>query len=768
MEDLPYNADDPRADRLRARELARPTDDVRRVLLRYADGTQDLIVVAARDRYDAAALRELAAGAGVAAVPVVPAPANLSIVDWGLADGGAPGTHVVALDDLGEESDWQAALATTLDRYPPDSGIRLIFDGAEFPGEYLPAPVFPLAFHVFRDVRGAILRCDYLRTHFSPAIAEQLTRHLVRARRTGAPIDDAEVLALGRSHAPEPRPDTIHAAVRVVATAQPHAVAITDGDDTLTYRELDERATALAQGLRANGVVDGDRVGVCLDRSAGLVVALLAVLKAGAAYVPIDPTHPRERLARTAEDAAPRVVLTNRPDFPYPTVLHPDNLAVGSISDSLIGPGDPAYVIYTSGSTGRPKGVVVPHRNVIGLVEATRADFGLGADDVWTWFHSSAFDYSVWEIWGCLLTGGRLVVVPHFVAREPDRFRDLLVAERVTVLSQTPSAFAQLLEVDHTAAAPRLVVFGGEPLDARALVPWFDRHPESACRVVNMFGITETTVHVTTRTVTRRDALSGSRSVGRPLPGWHVRVLDPAGRLAPPGVAGEIVVGGVGVARGYLGREELTAQRFRPDPFGPGTVYHSGDLGRLRPDGELEHLGRIDDQVKIRGFRIEPGEVRAVLLADPDVRAAAVVVAGDSPATARLEAYVVPATADTAQVRARAAAVLPEHMVPARVVAVATLPLTSNGKLDTAALLATPAAPEEPVGDDLAGELRAVWSEVLGTPVDLDDDFFELGGNSLLAVRIGAALRARGLPPIRLRDLYRHPTIREVLATLGG
>ncbi|WP_143343260.1 AMP-binding protein, partial [Crossiella equi] len=262
-----------------------------------------------------------------------------------------------------------------------------------------------------------------------------------------------------------------------------------------------------------------------------------------------------------------------------------------------------AYVIYTSGSTGRPKGVVVPHRNVLALVAATRPEYALSTADVWTWFHSSAFDFSVWEIWGCLLTGGRLVVVPYFVSREPDRFAELLAAEGVTVLSQTPSAFTQLLTVDHHALSPRLVVFGGEPLDARVLLPWFDQHPGS--RVVNMFGITETTVHVTHQTLDRSLALAATRSVGPALPGWHLLVLDPEGRVQPPGVPGEICVGGAGVATGYLGQETLTAQRFRWNEHTGSRLYHSGDLGRLRPDGRLEHLGRIDSQVKLRGFRIE-------------------------------------------------------------------------------------------------------------------------------------------------------------------
>jgi amino acid adenylation domain-containing protein len=604
-------------------------------------------------------------------------------------------------------------------------------------------------------------------------------------------LDEAErsrTVALGRPpRAPATTPMSVTEAFARVVAATPDRIAVTDGETGLTYRELDERATHSASRLRALGVTGGDRVGVCLERSAELVVTLLAVLKAGATYVPVDPAYPADRLAHTARDAELGVVVTRLPGFPSaagrvqvtPDELLAETAAASGASLPHPSPDDPAYVIYTSGSTGRPKGVVVPHRNVIALIDATREEYALTGADVWTWFHSSAFDFSVWEIWGCLLTGARLVVVPYFVSREPDRFRDLLVAEKVTVLSQTPSAFAQLLEVDHTEVGVRVVVFGGEPLDARVLLRWFDRHPESACRVVNMFGITETTVHVTEQTLTRKLALATTRSVGRALPGWHLYVLDRYGRLLPPGVAGEICVGGSGVALGYLGQEELTAQRFVPDPFTGGTMYRSGDLGRLRPDGRLEHLGRIDSQVKIRGFRIELDEIRSVLLEDPAVRTAAVVVRRDDPtdaATARIDAYVVLSPgADPTTIRERAAGILPDYMLPATVSPVDTLPLTPNGKLDPTKLppVGRPPAPGNAVParaatatDDLTAPLTEIWSDILGVPVGPDDDFFELGGNSLFAVRITAALRARGLPPLRLRELYRHPTIRETVASL--
>ncbi|MEV4504249.1 amino acid adenylation domain-containing protein [Streptomyces klenkii] len=619
------------------------------------------------------------------------------------------------------------------------------------------------------------------------------------------PAERRRVLELGRTpRVPGPlREGTVHEQVLAVARARPEATALVDGDTTMTYGVLARQAVRTAHALRRLGVAPGDRVGVCLDRTADLVVTLLGVLTAGAAYVPLDPAYPADRLDHTVRDAGLSVVLVGTADQPgvdAATAVALDRLkelAEGQDADvppasAGTGPGDPAYVIYTSGSTGRPKGVVVPHRNVSRLLDATEHDFGLGPDDTWSWFHSAAFDFSVWEIWGCLLTGGRLVVVPYWTCRSPEEFRELLLKERVTVLNQTPSAFSRLLELEraaHTPLAVRLVVFGGEPLDATGLTAWFDVHPEHECRVVNMFGITETTVHVTAQTVTRAEALTGARSVGRAIPGWSVRVLDGRGRLLPPGTPGEIAVAGDGVALHYLGRPELTDRRFVPDPDGEGRLYLSGDLGVLLPDGRLEHHGRLDDQVKVRGYRIELGEIRSVLLAHEAVVAAAVVLrtgggarggteggaaGGADDGDARLDAYVVLDGADPGEVRRHAAQLLPEYMMPGTLTAVDALPLTVNGKVDVARLPApgecpsppaatgSPAASGTPGSGDAPGEdaprgaldeVLAVWREVFGPAVAPDDDFFHLGGNSLLALRIVRMLGARSLKA-GVREVY--------------
>ncbi len=441
-------------------------------------------------------------------------------------------------------------------------------------------------------------------------------------------------------------------------------------------------------------------------------------------------------------------------------------------------------MIYTSGSTGRPKGVVVTHANVVRLFRATEHRFGFGEEDVWTLFHSYAFDFSVWEIWGALLYGGRLVVVPFATSRDPEAFRALLARERVTVLSQTPSAFRQLVRADEAAGAAdrlalRWVVFGGEALEPRTLLPWLARHGDGAPRLVNMYGITETTVHVTFRPVTLADAEAGRGSaIGEPLPDLRVYVLDRRAEPVPPGVPGEMYVGGAGVARGYLGRPELTAERFVPDPFSgePGArLYRSGDRARRRADGELEYLGRADSQVKVRGFRIEPGEIESALLAHTGVREALVLAREDVPGEKRLVAYLVAdGPVPLADLRAHLAERLPEHMVPAAFVLLDAFPLTPHGKVDRRALPAPDGArPDEGAGyvaprTEVEAALAEVWAESLGVErVGVDDNYFALGGDSIRSIQLLARARERGIG-FDLTDLFRHQTVAELAREVRG
>ncbi|MGH3190637.1 MAG: amino acid adenylation domain-containing protein, partial [Streptosporangiaceae bacterium] len=448
-------------------------------------------------------------------------------------------------------------------------------------------------------------------------------------------------------------------------------------------------------------------------------------------------------------------------------------------------PASPAYVIYTSGSTGTPKGVVVTHQNVTCLFGAARQILDTGPADVWSLFHSYAFDFSVWEMWGPLLRGGCLVVVPYQVSRSPAEFIGLLAAERVTVLSQTPSAFYELMQADreHPGAAAglalRYVVFGGEALELGRLAEWYQRHDEAHPALVNMYGITETTVHVSHVTLDRASAAAAAGSlVGRPLANVRVFVLDGGLQPVPAGVVGELYVGGAGLARGYLGRPGLTAERFVACPFGGAgeRMYRTGDLARWRGDGQLVFAGRSDDQVKVRGFRVEPGEVAAALAGHDGVGQVAVLAREDRPGQRRLVAYVVAADrgagVDVAGLRARAAAVLPDYMVPSAVVAVDALPVTRNGKLDRAALpapdfaaMASARGPGTPAEEVLC----ALFAEVLGVHrVGAEDSFFDLGGDSLLAMRLIARARAVLDAGIDIRTLFGAPTPAGIARALAG
>ncbi|MGN0125133.1 MAG: non-ribosomal peptide synthase/polyketide synthase [Rhodococcus sp. (in: high G+C Gram-positive bacteria)] len=577
------------------------------------------------------------------------------------------------------------------------------------------------------------------------------------------------------------------------------AVAVRFGDEQLSYRELGARVHRLARHLVDVGAGPEDLVAVAMPRSLDLIVVLLAVLEAGAGYLPIDPNSPTDRIEFLVSDATPvAVVTTSDVEVAFPAsvpVVEIDRLDLSEVDDAPILDAERrapltstnlAYVIYTSGSTGRPKGVLIPHRNVVRLMVNTESVYGFDSSDVWTMFHSYAFDFSVWELWGPLLYGGTLVVVDYFTSRSPEAFRELLIRERVTVLNQTPSAFYQLVEADRVAAdeaqlSLRYVIFGGEALEPRRLAGWFERHGDAgraqrrgigaAPRLVNMYGITETTVHVSYREIGADLAQGASASVvGVPIAGLRVYVLDRRLKPVPVGVAGEMYVGGGQLARGYLRRPELSAARFVADPFSSdgALLYRTGDVARWVVSGDLEYLGRADDQVKIRGFRIELGEVEAAVLAQDEVAHAAVIVREDTPGAARIVAYVVPhdgMSIDTEALRSGVAVVLPEYMVPSAFVVIDAIPLTVNGKLDRRAL-PEPVfetrgfrAPSTPIEEIVAG----VFAEVLGVDrIGADDDFFALGGNSLIATqvvsRLGAALDAQ----VPVRALFEASTVAEL------
>ncbi|WP_244478976.1 non-ribosomal peptide synthetase [Methylobacterium sp. Leaf106] len=575
---------------------------------------------------------------------------------------------------------------------------------------------------------------------------------------------------------PSPAEPAIHLRIAWQAGRRPHAVAVTCEGEQATYADLETRAARLARRLVREGVRPGDLVGLCAERSISLVVGILAILKSGAGYVPLDPAYPADRLAFMLADCGARHVLA--------TACLVDSLPEGGPKPILMDgpaasedggpplppaphPEQPAYVIYTSGSTGRPKGVVVTHANAARLLTTTQDDFGFAEDDVWTLFHSYGFDFSVWEIFGALCHGGRLVVVPREVARAADAFLDLLVREGVTVLNQTPSAFRPLMQAALArprGLALRHVVFGGEALDVSALRPWFERFGDASPRLVNMYGITETTVHVTYRPLVADDANRADSPIGEALPDLTLHLLDSNLDPVPDGVAGELHVGGAGLAQGYLGRAALTAERFVPDPFGPpgARLYRSGDLAVRRPDGTLAYLGRADGQVKLRGFRIETGEIAAALRAEPGVIDAAVILR-DAAGDRHLVAYVVGEGIDADALRSGIVRRLPAYMVPAHILVVASLPLTPNGKLDLRALpvpLSTSRGSDTPEGP-MEIALAEIWGEILDVEnVGRDDDFFALGGHSLTAAQLAMRVKQRLGLTVPIRALFEAPTLR--------
>jgi amino acid adenylation domain-containing protein len=695
--------------------------------------------------------------------------------------------------------------------------LERIGAGAEFEGlkaDVDPNPKSAVNFDIFFNVvesnQGLMIDCDYNTDLFDRSTIERWLNHYSTLLLAAVPepekaVDDlplmtpAEVTALLAAWNPAPADCKVDSTMGQIfeqkAALTPDAVAVVSGAERMTYRELNERANQLARTLRAKGVKPDSLVAVCFERSLEMIVAFLAILKSGGAYLPIDSSYPKERLAMMLEDAKPGVLLTqqrlvaNLPehkseivcvdkDWPEIDLEKKENLSPAARPENL------AYVIYTSGSTGKPKGVMVTHANVLRLLKATEPWFHFNEQDVWTLFHSYAFDFSVWEIWGSLLTGGRLVVVPYWVTRSPQDFYNLLAQESVTVLSQTPAAFYQVIQVEESGFSKplslRCVVFGGEALNFTNLRPWFKQHGDKQPQLINMYGITETTVHVTYRPVAAADCEGETRSlIGAPIPDLRLYLLDANQKPVPTGVVGEMYVGGAGVARGYLNRPDLTAERFVPDPFAghaSARMYKSGDLARFMKNGELEYLGRGDTQVKIHGFRIELGEIEAALTQHPDVHQSSVTARKDGPGEKKLVGYVVAKSGKNpsgAELREFLQAKLPAHMIPYAYVVMESLPLTVNGKVDRDKLPApdlgassktreyvAPSTPQETILVDILKEVLRLER------VGITDNLFELGADSLHVFQITSRAAKAGVA-VTPRLLLQQRTIAGVLAEMS-
>ncbi|MFG2058176.1 amino acid adenylation domain-containing protein [Micromonospora sp. NPDC048930] len=593
-----------------------------------------------------------------------------------------------------------------------------------------------------------------------------------------------------------PRTQTLHGPIEERAATTPDAVALTIEGRSLTYAELNAAANRIAHRLRAAGVGPETLVGVCAERSVELVAALLGVLKAGGAYLPLDPEYPADRLAFMVTDADAPVVLVQRH---LRDVLPETAASVLALDDATVwadqpttdpeptaGPEHLAYVIYTSGSTGRPKGVPNTHRGIVNRLHWMQQTYRLGADDAVLQKTPASFDVSVWEFFWPLREGARLVLAKPGGHKDAGYLRDLLVAERITTAHFVPSMLTVFLgeEGIEAVTALRRVICSGEELplasalELTARLPW--------CGLHNLYGPTEAAIDVTAWPCDPALlAEVSSVPIGAPIANLRLHVLDPAGEECPVGVAGELHIGGVGLARGYHRRPALTAEKFVPDPFSgdPGArLYRTGDLARWVPapagsgeTGVIEFLGRIDHQVKLRGLRIELGEIESALREQPGVTEAAVIVREDSPGDKRLTAYLV-GPAEHAAAKAALKETLPEYMVPAAFVTLDALPLTPNGKLDRKALPAPVATREASVAlveprDDTERALAAIWSEVLGVDtLGIDDDFFDLGGHSMLATQVVARIRKAELGgrAVGVMDLFQQRTIRELAAYISG
>jgi amino acid adenylation domain-containing protein/non-ribosomal peptide synthase protein (TIGR01720 family) len=598
--------------------------------------------------------------------------------------------------------------------------------------------------------------------------------------------ESERALLLGKltdTSADYPRDRTLADLFAEQAALTPDRTAVVDDNQSLTYAKLDSWANQIANHLIDElALPAGEIVGILLDRSAQLIAAILGVLKAGCAYLPIDPDYPRQRRQFMLQDSGCQIVLVTGDtelDLGVDKVRQVDVSSLAGADgrpDRQVDPEALAYLIYTSGSTGTPKGCPISNRNVVRLIKNGRHCFDFNQDDVWIMAHSQCFDVSVWEIFGALLYGGALVVPDKESVRDPSRLHALVRQHRVSILNQIPGAFIGFIqeelkhEGDALAAHLRYVIFAGDRLLTASLVPWCERYSPDQIELINMYGITETTVHVTFCRLTADDLTAPGSPIGAPLPETTVYILDDQQALLPIGAIGEIWVGGSGVGQGYLNRPDLTAERFVENPYRPGErLYRSGDLGRWRGQGTLEYVGRNDDQIQIRGYRVEPGEVVNHLLSHPDISQAHVAATSNHGGQPELVAYLVSHAPLTERgLRRHLGSKLPEFMLPAHFVPMTELPLTANGKVDRKRLpapgraaLAT-GARYEPPRREIEQKLVDAWEAALGrTGIGVHDDFFGLGGDSIKAIQVVAGLQQQGYR-LAVRDLFQAPELADL------
>jgi amino acid adenylation domain-containing protein len=649
-----------------------------------------------------------------------------------------------------------------------------------------------------RDGR-MVFRVEYSSNLFKPSTIERFIRYFKKITsivlekpdiRLGA-VDiissEEKDMILNRFNNTDcdyPKGRFIHGLFEDMVRKQPDHVAVIHHDTNLTYHCLDNKADELADIIRREKNTHS-MAAVLLERSLDMIVSLLAILKAGCAYLPLDPGHPKERIDYILADSGAHLVITTQAlTATVNTTLkaicldeerHDGRQIPKSTSPRGSHPFPPAYIIYTSGTTGRPKGVLIEHQNVVRLLFNDNFHFDFSNTDIWTMFHTYCFDVSVWEMYGSLLYGGKLVIVPNMTTKDPRQYLTLLARENVTILNQTPSAFYQLADFEIQNSGPalslRYIVFAGEALIPAKLKQWRKKYPRA--QLINMYGITETTVHSTFTRIGPEEIEGNINNIGRPLPTLRIYVMDKDGHLLPPGIAGEIFVAGAGVARGYLNRPELTAQRFTKDPFrNDERMYRSGDNARFFNDnsGALEFLGRIDQQIQVRGFRVEPGEIESSLQAcDERIKQVVVVDRQSDEGDTFLAAYFVASgKPEIPELRRQLAVTLPDYMIPSYFMHIETIPLTANGKLDRRSL------PEPDIGRDnqyrapetlTQQRLVAIWADVLGLKeesVGIETSFFELGGHSLKATIMVSRIQKEFHVHVPLLKIFRSPKINSV------
>ncbi|MCU0289101.1 MAG: amino acid adenylation domain-containing protein, partial [Acidobacteria bacterium] len=608
-----------------------------------------------------------------------------------------------------------------------------------------------------------------------------------------------------------PRDKTIHQLFAEKATQTPDYIALhgcmiawmhdcmdawMDGEVarnvSLTYHQLNEQSDRLAGLLIEKGVLPDTIIGLMIERSIEMMIGILGILKSGGAYLPIDPEYPEERIDYMLKDSGAKLLVITSDKggekvrrwegkkVLLESLIHLSNYLPYHHSSFITHHSNLAYIIYTSGTTGKPKGVLIEHKNVVRLLFNDRFQFDFNEKDIWSLFHSYNFDFSVWEMYGALLYGGRLVLIPKMIAHDPEQFLQVLINQKITVLNQTPSAFYNLIDgaLKTNELCLRYVIFGGEALKPARLKTWWQNYPR--IKLINMFGITETCVHVTYKEIGEHEIEGDISKIGKPIPTLSTYIMDRYRKLTPIGTPGELYVGGEGVARGYLNNPELTVQRFIEHPYkNSERLYRSGDLSRMGLDGDMVYLGRIDQQVQLRGFRIELGEIENRLLKHERIKKAVVIERNTSTRDLYLCAYIVPKPGvnpvdlEVSSLREFLALQLPDYMIPSYFMPLEEIPLTANGKTDRKKLpqpelsmKKSYTAPE----NELQEKILEIWQEVLfghaynekKTTIGIDENFFELGGHSLNATLVIAKMHKMSNVKVPLIEIFRHPTIRKL------